>query len=219
MSFPRPDELATDSRIQASQNEDRMIKSGAKTLAKTGLALAGAGIASRVAPFLSGVIPTDLALKGISKVAPKVGDFLQKGMAQGLTIQSGLDFLKQNMGTEKAEAQEPAKENRNIIKQYSPLLFKEIEQALKRGKTPFEAGQIARNMNSSEEGAIKNMEKDHKAKFIDIVESVFGNGLTAQPQQNQQPQAQQMQQGQLQQNQSGGNWGQVAEQLQNILKM
>lgn len=227
MSYPRPDEMATESRIQASQDRDRMYKSGAKTLANTALAIGGAGIASKLTPFLSGIIPTDLALKGISKVAPKVGDFLQKGMAQGLTIQSGLDFIKENMGEKNQPETEENKapDQRNIIEQYSPSIFGYIGDLIKRGSTPVQAAQKAKKfLDTKAKSIIRQIEKDHKTPFENIVESIFGGGQMAQKnpeaqQQTQPMQQEQMQQGQSPQNQNGTNWGQVAQQLQNILKM
>ncbi len=226
MSYPRPDEMATESRIKASQNEDRMIKSGVKTLASAGLAAVGAGAASRIAPFLSGIIPTDLALKGISKVAPKVGDFLQKGMAQGLTIQSGLDFLKENMGEQKqpeAESKEnKAPDQRNIIEQYSPSIFAYIGDLIKGGSSPVQAAQKAKKfLDAKAKSIITQMEQDHKTPFESIVESIFGGGQMAQTMPNQQmpqpqPQAQQPQ-GQNQQAHSGVD-PQLASAMQSIRK-
>ena len=82
----RPDERAASSTIEREENSKRNIGRGIKTVASLGLAATGAGLSSRIIPFLSEHIPTDLAIKGISKVSPKVGEFLQKGMSKGLNV-------------------------------------------------------------------------------------------------------------------------------------
>lgn len=212
----QPYQAATEEMKWQSEAPSRLAK---KAIGTAGT-LAGASTIGRVMPFLSEYIPADLAIKGLSKIDPRFGTFINTALQNGKTFDEVKDFIGEKVQSEEI-SQEPAKEGRNILQQYSPLLFKEIEQYIKKGKTPFHAAQMARNMNSSEESAIKKMETDHKAKFFDIVDAVFGNGQATQPmqpqQQMQQPQAQQMQQGKPQQN--SADWGQVAQQLQNILKM
>lgn len=180
MSFPRSDELASESRIKRANERDSQYKS----LAKTGASLAltagagAAGLSSKIAPFLSELLPMDLAFKGISKVAPKVGDFLKNGMAQGLTLESGLGFLKDNMGTK-----EKAKDDRNIIEQYSPEIFQEIKRKLQGGIPLIEAANFDNYAFANYKPIIKKMEKDHKTSWLNIVKSVFGEGDMDQPQQ------------------------------------
>lgn len=48
----------------------------------------------KLIPFLDEYIPEDLALKGISKVSPKIGSFLKKGLSKGLPLAGGLQFLR-----------------------------------------------------------------------------------------------------------------------------
>jgi hypothetical protein len=52
---------------------------------------------NKILPFLNEYIPEELALKGINKVSPKIGSFLQKGLASGLPIAGGLAFLKDQL--------------------------------------------------------------------------------------------------------------------------
>jgi len=52
-----------------------------------------AGI-KKILPFLDDYIPDDLALKGISKVSPKIGSFLKRGLTKGLPLAGGLQFLR-----------------------------------------------------------------------------------------------------------------------------
>lgn len=49
----------------------------------------------RLLPLLDENLPEDIAAKAIGKISPKLGQMLTKGAAQGLTLASGLNFLRQ----------------------------------------------------------------------------------------------------------------------------
>ena len=132
-NYMRPDEQAAYSEIERAQSRDSNIKRGVKTAAS--IAIGAAGLSSRILPFLSEYIPTELAMKGINKVSPQLGNFLQKGQKMGLNLKDGLDFIKDNM----QEKKEPAKQSKNIIKQYSDKLHEALESKIKKGLTPAQA--------------------------------------------------------------------------------
>jgi len=192
-NFLRPDEQVRESEIERAQARDRNLKKGVKTAASVGAGvagLAGANIASKIAPFLSEYIPSDLAIKGISKVAPKVGDFLKRGLNAGLDIKSGLDYLKKDMFPEK-EAEKQAQQNGNVIEQYSPELHQFIETEVQKGRSPLEAGAVA-TTNPKFKQVIDKLSKDHKSPWSAIIQTVYGGGQSAQqPTQGQQQQSQQ----------------------------
>src|ERR1700676_3962059 len=94
----RPDEEANQSEIERDKNFRGNAKKAVETAANIGLTATGLGISARIAPFLSPLIPKDLAMKGINKLSPKLGDFLKKGLEQGLNLQDGLDFIKDKIG-------------------------------------------------------------------------------------------------------------------------
>src|ERR1700733_15097114 len=100
----RGSQQVSKGRIEDIQESDERLKSGLKTagkLASTAIGgatfTAGTALASKIAPFLSEYITPDLALKGISKINPKFGDILKRGIKNGLSLESGLDFLKKNI--------------------------------------------------------------------------------------------------------------------------
>jgi len=199
-NYLRPDEQATYGEIERSQRMDRNIKGAAKTAGKASLtagsfALAsGTKLASRILPFLSEYVPSDLAVKGINKISPELGGFLKKGMEKGLNIQDGLDFVKENL----TKQNEPAKANGNIIQQYSPELHDFIEQEIKKGRSPLQAGGIAVSDRRFSD-IIKKLSKEHKMPWSSILESVYGaDEMAQQPTQqaSQQTQAQPQQQNQ-----------------------
>jgi hypothetical protein len=199
-NYLRPDELASNSEIERSQERDRKLKKGVKTAVGVGTAALGAsaigGLSSKIIPFLSEYIPENLAMKGINKVAPKVGDFLKRGMENGLDIKSGLNYLKENLGFGSKAATAP--QEQNIIAQYDDKLHSFIEEQINQGRAPLEAGAIARSSGKFNK-AITQMEKDHKSNFSSIIESVYGQQEQQQPMQ----QAQQMSQQQMQPQQQG----------------
>lgn len=168
----RSDEEANQAEVERDKRFRSNVGKAAVTTA-TGLgAAAGAGsLASKVMPFLNQYIPSALAVKGINKISPKLGSFLKKGQEMGLNIEEGLNFIKEKFGRENPK--EPAKENRNILEQYSPELLQFIKDELDKGTSPLEAGAAAQLVPKFKK-AIKQMEKDHKIPFSAILETTFG---------------------------------------------
>jgi hypothetical protein len=185
-NYLRPDEMATQSEIKKAKGRTDELRSGVETAASFGTAALGGKVVSKILPFLSQYIPEDLAFKGINKVMPGLGNFLKNGMKQGLSLKSGLDFLKEEIG----KKSEQPKEDRNIIQQYSPELHQFIDQEVKKGRSPLEAGALARNKFGQ---IIDKITKDHKTEWSNILESVYGGQGQAQPSQTtqttQQPQS------------------------------
>lgn len=184
----RSDEAANEFQVERDQAFRGNVKKGVSAAASIAATVGGGPIAARVMPFLNQYIPADLAVKGISKVSPKLGSFLQKGQDMGLDIQEGLNFVKDKMGGQ----QEPAKQDKNIIQQYSPNLNRYLMDIIKNGDTPVAAAAKARKfLDKKQQDIIKKMESDHRVPWEQIVESIFGNGQTAQPIQSQGQQGQQ----------------------------
>jgi hypothetical protein len=195
-NYSRPDEIATQSEIESNRRFDQKSKGLVKKAVGLGVGATGAGLASKLMPFLSEYIPVDLALKGISKVSPRTGEFLKKGMEKGLSIKDGFDYLKQNLQQkpDKKSEQQPAKDQRNIIQQYDPELHEYITQKIKGGTSPVEAGLKAMGHERFNK-TIKQIEKDHKVKISQLIQSIYGMGENAMPQNTpQQPQQQPPQQ-------------------------
>jgi hypothetical protein len=188
---------------------------GPKRFAQTALSIGSTlGVASfapvlaKAAPFLSQYIPENLAIKGLSKISPKMGKFVSDA------LNSGYDFgeVKNFIGDQIKESQtEQPKEKRNIIEQYSPELHSFIDQEIKKGRNPIEAGALAQNDKRFSE-IIKKLSKDHKTPWSNILQGIYGNGQTAQPQQQASQQPGQSQQG------GSDKWGTIAQTLKSILE-
>lgn len=184
-SVLRPDEEVRRVKQERTKNIEGTLKTGLGTALNVGTSLAGAGLASKVLPFLSEYIPTSLAIKGINKISPKLGKMLMQGEKMGLDPKEGLNFIKEKMEPKK---QEQVKEHRNIIQQYSPELHQFILNKIKEGRTPTEAGALAmlgEKGTKAFKSIIDKITQQHKTPFQSILESIYGNGQTAQPQQEQ----------------------------------
>ncbi len=171
MSYLRSGERASEEEVRRSKNIESTVKRGVGAAATLGAAALGGPIAARLAPFMSELIPVDLAVKGISKISPKLGSMLQAGMSAGLDIEDGIDFLRDKISGNKP-AEQP-KEDRNIIQQYSPELHEFIAEQVSGGRSPIEAAAVAQNDKRFAE-VIKKLSKDHKTPWSNIIESVYG---------------------------------------------
>jgi len=197
-SFLRPDEQAAQANVSRAERNRDFIKSGFN-------AASGAAIASKVVPWLSQYISPDLAMKGISKVAPKLGEFLENGRKMGLDVGQGLDFIRERVPQE--EQSKKAVDSKNIISQYSPSLFEKIKEMVMNGMKPIEAAfRIRRDMSKSEfKKAIQKIENDHNTPFESIVDAIFGGDSSQNdPMQMQQPSQMQQMQPQGNSQSSGG---------------
>ncbi len=193
----RPDEEANRAEIERDQRFRSNVAKGVGTAATLG---AGAATA-RIMPFLSKFIPVDLAMKGLTKVSPKIADFLKRGQSMGLNVEEGIQYIRDSISP-KEEKKSPEtgknpKENRNVIEQYSPELHQFILGEMQNGRSPLEAGAIAtlgRKGDPDFKPIISKLTKDHKTSWSSILESVYGaqGGQKApnnpNPQQNQQQQ-------------------------------
>ncbi len=204
------DKTAAEIKRQ-SEGPKRFAKTSAKIGGEAALLYATASFAptlARAAPFLSEYIPEDLAIKGLTKIHPKLGAFVKKAMDTGHDFSEAKDFIgkqiqeSQNQEEISTETTKNAKEHRNIIEQYSPELFQFLDQEVKKGKSLWTAGNEAVK-NSKFSSIIKKMMKDHKVPWTAILETAFGNFRSGQPSQQQEAPQQGMnqQQGQPQQRQ------------------
>lgn len=199
----RSDEIANQSEIERDGRFRSNLGKGVSAVASAAVGAASPAIASRVMPFLNQYIPATLAMKGISKVSPKLGAFLQRGQDMGLDLEEGLSFIKDNFS--KSETKSKADlQGSNLIDQYDPELTTYLKEKIRKGMPLLEAGKKALGHDRFKK-AVDKMTKEHKAPWESILEAVFGS--TANQQTSQQP-TQQIAQPQTQ------NLPQVAQQNQ-----
>lgn len=155
MNNLRPDEREAAIDIERSKKKDRNIKSGFKTAGSLLTSLGGVGlaaktlgpIASKIIPFINEYIPTDIAIKGISKISPQIGSLLKNGMRQGLDVKAGLNFIKDQI--ENSESKEKKdEEKQKALKEFNAKLKNAsvLERETERFKNQY--GQQGQQMSS-----------------------------------------------------------------------
>lgn len=168
-NFLRPDESSSESRINKNLEQTEKYKRGLQTASNIASTAVGVGAASKVLPFLSDLIPADLAMKGINKISPKIGQFLQKGKAMGLDLKQGFQFIKDNIGATESK--------KNPLKEFEtnhPEIFRAINGYINKGQPPQSAAAILKN-SAPFAKSIKKLEKDVGKNFVDYILELFGN--------------------------------------------
>ncbi len=167
--------------VQELKKQSEGPKRFAQKAIGLGATAAGASFApvlAKAAPFLSQYIPQQLAIKGLSKINPKFGKFIDDALNSNHEFEEVKDFI----GSQVEKSQEQPKDERNVIEKYSPGIYKYIEQLIKGGSKPAEAALKAKKfLDEKEQKIIKQMEKDNKVDWVSLVESIFGGGNAAQP--------------------------------------
>ncbi len=163
---------------EETANEMKRQSEGPKRFAKkaigVGAALGASSFApmlARAAPLLSQYIPENIAIKGLSKISPKFGKFVKESMDNGFDFKKVKDFIGQQVN----ESQENAKDQRNIIQQYSPELHQFLSNEISGGRPAIEAGALAQSKPEFQR-IIKKLSDDHKTPFSSILESIYGGG-------------------------------------------
>ena len=111
-------------------------------------------------------------------------------------------------------------DQKNPIQQHSDELHAFLDNEIKKGRQPLEAGALAQ-LQPKFKKVIKKLEEDHKTPFSSILQSIYGEGeqqskAALQPQPEQ---AQSMQQGQPQPGQQGNGDQDLIAAFQKILQM
>ena len=129
-------------------------------------------------------------MKGLGNVNSGFKKFIDGAIQQGYDYDEIRNFIGEKV--EKSEKNIPKQYN-NLIEKESPELHKYLLEEIKKGRKPIEAGAVAQNDKRFSD-IIKNLMKKHKTPWSSIIESIFGSGDMALPQQMQQPAQQRMQQ-------------------------
>jgi hypothetical protein len=213
----QPYQEASDEIIRQSKVPGKIAKEGIGIAAT---AIAGGSILGRALPFLNKFVPQDLAIKGLSKIDPRLGNFASKALSAGQDWDNISSFIKGKAEDAQEENSNKPKENRNIIQQYSDKLHEFLEKTIKKGLTPAQAVSLI-EIYPEEQKAIKQIEKDHKIPFVSLVEQIYGGNSATKQQTEENPQGQ-MQQGAQQQAQPGGGVDpalmQIMQQMQSTMQ-
>lgn len=206
----QPYQKASEAIRQGNEQPVNFLKNAGLTALGGATAYSGSKLASKIVPAVGALInkyvPDDLSKSGLSKVDPRFNKFIQGALDQGYTYDDIRGFIGEKLEKTESESQ-PAKEDRNIVKQYSPELDSYISEKIKAGEPSVRAGAAAFFENKEFEKIIEKIEKDHKTNWSDLVQTIYGRDNPLQGIQGiQTPQP--MQQGQGQQ-QPGGSGSQA----------
>lgn len=167
-----------------------LLQNLALTAAGGGVAKLGSQAASKLIPgitaLLNAHVPDNLSQKGLSKVDPRFGKFIQGALDAGHTYDEVRQFIGNKIQQQEQPPEAP-KQNRNIIEQHSPELHQFILEQIQNGRSPLEAAALASLESTGKKGfkkIIDRITKEHKAPWSAIIETVYGG----QQQQAQQPQ-------------------------------
>ncbi len=182
-NYLRPDELASESEIRKAKTRTGDVRSILETASSFGTAGIGAKAASKILPLINQYIPEDLALKGINKIMPNVGNFLKQGMKQGLSLKSGLDFLKQNLQPQQQDQpqEDPIIKQAKDFETSYPDIIKALMAKINEGQPPEAAAAILKNSAPFSQ-KIKKIEKDTGKNFIDFILEMMGGNTSSQMQ-------------------------------------
>lgn len=200
----QPYQKESEKSRRSGENVLNALKYTAGTAIGGGVASVGSKysqeILGKIGAFLSPYLSEDLAIKGLTKVNKRVGDFAKKAVANGADFDEVREFIGEKITGNDGKKREEGKEKRNIIEQYDPELHAYIQEKVKSGESPIAAGEKAKGHRRFDQ-AIKKITKDHKRPWADILQEIYGiasqQSQQQQPQQAQQP-SQQQPQAQLQ---------------------
>jgi hypothetical protein len=213
---------------QAADEETRRqagapIKTAA-TLATS--AIAGGAALKKVLPFLNNLIPGELMRKGLSKVNPDIGKFVDTALNNGYGLDEIRNFMSEKFNKRNSEDKEKksSQSSNNPIQDFEtnyPDISKALSGYINQGQTPEAAAGILKNSTPFVK-KVNQLEKDVGKNFIDYVLELFGsNGPQSQSQPNQEMfQSPQIQKQQSQQaSPQGNNDNALLAALDKILKM
>lgn len=196
-----PYQKAAEALRSSKEYPLQLLKNAGLTALGGGAAALGSKALNSLIPavgaMINNYIPEKLSIAGLNKIDPRLGKFIQGAMEEGY----GYEELREFIGDKVQKTQKG--EQKNLIQQESPELHQFIDQEIRSGMTPLQAGAKA-SVDKKFTEVIKKLVKSHKMPWANILETIYGNAEQALPPSNQsQGQQQQQQPMQGQQQQSG----------------
>lgn len=163
---------------EASNESNKQSYRPFQAAATTALPLGKAAFGGKIMSLINKHIPEGLAIKGLSKIDPRLGKFMSLGQEMGHSYDELKSFLGDKV--QEGEKQTAAKEERNIIEQVSPELHRHISDEVKKGMNPIKAAAGA-IFGKKYEKVIEKLEKQYKMPFQELVRQLYGSGDRALP--------------------------------------
>src|ERR1051325_4367743 len=136
---------------------------------------------SKVLPFLSKLIPSGLAFKGLNKVNPRIGKYLAGATAAGYGAEEALDYLRNQFGVETQEGLRPDEQAAEARVRQTGQLPKAVGKAAQIGAGVAGIGavgqalpQVIGSLFGGQEGQSEQQPKNPIAKYspelLDFIE-------------------------------------------------
>jgi hypothetical protein len=111
-----------------------------------------------------------LAIKGLSKINPKLGAFVQKAMDSGYDFSEIKDFIGEKIG----QSQAKTTGNENIVEKYDPNLHAFVKEEIGKGTN---LDEIRRKSITDPKfkKSIDKLVKDHKISWGSILNTIYAN--------------------------------------------
>jgi hypothetical protein len=219
----QPYQRATEEVKRQGELPLKLAKQGVTVASSVAAPLAAAGAATKVLALTNRFVPQDLAIKGLSKIDPRYGNFINKAISAGKSFDEVREFISGK--AEEGLSSTQAANSRNVIEQYSPELHQFISSEIQKGKSPLEAGALAQLQDPFKK-IIKKLSEDHKTPFSSILQTAYPGTEKAQSSSKNSPkpggivemvtQDRMMTQGNSQQGQSGQGQAALMQILQKI---
>lgn len=173
----QPYQEASEEIQRQGQFPKRLLET-AGSIASTAITGYGAGVAlNKVLPFLNKYIPKDLAIKGLSKIDPRFGKFINTALGNGESFEGIKDFIKQKMdSTSEEKPKSKGVIHDDLIEMYSPDLSKMIEEMIDSGETAETAAAVVKSSPkqfSKYKDSIKQIEEHAGQDFSSIVKHIY----------------------------------------------
>jgi hypothetical protein len=156
---------------QAIRKQGEMPLNVGKEAAFTAASIYGGGaVLKRVLPFLSKYIPQDLAIRGLNKIDPRFGKFIDTALNAGKTFEEAKDFIKKK--AESSPEEESEKTRTESLKKFNEKKEPEKKELAKEsaGKTDHWFKQQLRYLKN---GSAKNT----KDPFLSYAQQYYDGGV------------------------------------------
>lgn len=167
----QPYQEASEELLRRGERPGQLAKKAGNLGLGAAATYGGAALAGRVLPFLNKFIPNDLAIKGLRKVDPRLGKFIDTALKNGGTFDEAKEFIRNKI--EEDDVVQDAK-NDNVIWKFSKKLAKFIDDAVGVGHTIDEVEGMARAPGNKFKKDIENIEKSMGLPFKDIIRLIHG---------------------------------------------
>lgn len=217
----QPYQAATEETRRQAQVPKKLLGHAATAAASIAV---GGPLVSRILPLINKFVPGELMRKGLSKVEPRIGKFVDTAINNGFSLDDVRSFMEEKFSP-KQEQQEPEQQQSNPLQDFEttyPDIAQGLANTMQQGQSPQAAAGILKT-SSAFGKQIKKLEKEIGKNFVDYIVELFGPMMQqnqGQQMQQQQMQQQPQQQPQMQQSgQEGGLDNQLLAALDKILKM